>query len=209
MRNSSNFLYCRNNMKENLDIFRIRSNNESPQKGRVLIAEPFLPGNYFNRSVILLVAYSEKGAVGFILNKKVDLAIHDILPGFPEFEGDVYLGGPVATDSVYFIHKIGKKLPGSIHVLGNLYWGGDFNILKQQISAGIVNTSDIRFFVGYSGWDSGQLDREIKEDSWLVTDVDEEVVMDDLHPESWGKFVKKAGKRYSVWEHFPENPALN
>jgi putative transcriptional regulator len=196
-------------MKNNLDIFKIQTNNVSPQKGRILIAEPFLPGNYFNRSVILLVAFSDKGAVGFILNKKVELAIHDILPGFPEFNADVYLGGPVATDSIYFIHKLGKKLPGSIHVLGNLYWGGDFDILKQQISAGIIQTSDIRFYVGYSGWDSGQLEREIKEDSWLVTDVDEETVMRDLHQESWAEFVKKAGNRYTVWENFPENPAMN
>jgi putative transcriptional regulator len=196
-------------MKNNLDIFRIQTNNVAPQKGRILIAEPFLPGNYFNRSVIFLVAYSEKGAVGFILNKKVELAIHDILPGFPEFHGDVYLGGPVATDSVYFIHKLGNKLPGSIHVLGNLFWGGDFDILKQQISSGLIATSEIRFFVGYSGWDSGQLEREIKEDSWLVTDVDEKTVMQDLHQDSWADFVKKAGHRYTIWENYPENPALN
>ncbi len=196
-------------MKHNLDIFRIRTNNVSPQKGRILIAEPFLPGNYFNRSVILLVAYSKKGAVGFILNKKVELAIHDVLPDFPEFGGDVYLGGPVATDSIYFIHKLGGKLPGSIHVLGNLYWGGDFEVVKQQIASGIIHPSEIRFFVGYSGWDSGQLEREIKEDSWLVTDVEEESVMRDLEQESWVDFVKKAGTRYSVWENFPQNPTLN
>jgi len=63
-----------NRMKDNLDIFRIKTNNVEPKKGRILIAEPFLPGTYFNRSVILLVAYGQKGAVGFILNKKVDVA---------------------------------------------------------------------------------------------------------------------------------------
>lgn len=196
-------------MKDNLDIFRIQTNNVEPQKGRVLIAEPFLPGNYFNRSVILLVAYSKKGAVGFILNKKVDLAIHDILPGFPEFEADVFLGGPVATDSIYFIHKLGKKLPGSIHVLGDLYWGGDFEVLKQQIASGLIKNSDIRFFVGYSGWDAGQLEREIKEDSWLVNDVDEKSVMGQQHQATWADFVKKAGHRYKMWKNFPENPAMN
>ncbi|MDD2380203.1 MAG: YqgE/AlgH family protein [Mariniphaga sp.] len=196
-------------MKDNIDIFRIQTNNVAPQKGRVLIAEPFLPGDFFNRSVIFLVAYSNKGAVGFILNKKVDLAIHQVMPGFPEFEGDLCLGGPVATDSIYYIHKLGKKLPGSIHVMGNLFWGGDFDILKHQILSGLIQPSDIRFFVGYSGWDSGQLEREINEDSWLVTDVEEEAVMSDLQLESWAKFVKKAGRRYSVWEHFPENPAMN
>ncbi|MDX8339260.1 YqgE/AlgH family protein [Draconibacterium sp. IB214405] len=196
-------------MSENLDIFKIKSNNIAPQKGRILIAEPFLAGNYFNRSVVFLVAYSNKGAVGFILNKKVDFPVQDVFPDFPDFNADVYLGGPVSTDSVYFIHKLGDKLPGSIHVMGDLYWGGDFEVLKRDIRSGKINSSDIRFFLGYSGWDGGQLEDELKEDSWLVTDVEQEDVMKDLSETSWFDFVKKAGQRYSVWENFPENPSLN
>ncbi|WP_297095197.1 YqgE/AlgH family protein [uncultured Draconibacterium sp.] len=196
-------------MNENLDIFKIKSNNIAPQKGRILIAEPFLSGNYFNRSVVFLVAYSKKGAVGFILNKKVDFPVQDAFPDFPDFNADVYLGGPVSTDSVYFIHKLGDKLPGSIHVMGDLYWGGDFEVLKRDIRSGKINSSDIRFFLGYSGWDGGQLEDELKEDSWLVTDVEQNEVMKDLSESSWFDFVKKAGNRYSVWENFPENPALN
>ncbi|MEN8117004.1 MAG: YqgE/AlgH family protein [Bacteroidota bacterium] len=196
-------------MNKDLDIFKIKTNNIAPQKGRILIAEPFLSGNYFNRSVVFLVAHSEKGAVGFILNKKVDFPIQDAFPDFPDFNADVYLGGPVATDSIYFIHKLGDKLPGSIHVLGDLYWGGDFEVLKRDISLGKINSVDIRFFLGYSGWDAGQLEDELKEDSWLVTDVDPEAVMRDLSEASWVDFVKKAGERYSMWENFPENPSLN
>lgn len=196
-------------MNENLDIFKIKSNNIAPQKGRILIAEPFLSGNYFNRSVVFLVAYSKKGAVGFILNKKVDFPVQDAFPDFPDFNADVYLGGPVSTDSVYFIHKLGDKLPGSIHVMGDLYWGGDFEVLKRDIRNGAINPSEIRFFLGYSGWDGGQLEDELKEDSWLVTDVEQNEVMKDLSESSWFDFVKKAGNRYSVWENFPENPALN
>lgn len=196
-------------MSNYLDIFKIKTNNIAPQKGRILIAEPFLMGNYFNRSVVLLVAHSDKGAVGFILNKRVDFPIHEIFPDFPEFDAQVYLGGPVSTDSIYFIHKLGDKLPGSIQVLENLYWGGDFVELKRQIKVGLLQPSDIRFFLGYSGWDSGQLEQELKEDSWLVTDVDENVVMNELNQASWVDFVKKAGSRYRIWENFPENPALN
>lgn len=196
-------------MGDNLDIFRIRTNNIAPQKGRILIAEPFLSGNYFNRSVVLLVSHGEKGAVGFILNKKVDFPIHDVFPDFPKYDADVYLGGPVSTDSIYYIHKLGDKLPGSIHVLDDLYWGGDFEVLKRDIRNGVVDTKDIRFFLGYSGWDAGQLEEELKDDSWLVTDVEQEAVMRELSESSWVDFVKKAGSRYSIWENFPENPSLN
>lgn len=196
-------------MSENLDIFKIRTNNIAPKTGRILIAEPFLSGEYFNRSVVFLVTYNEKGAVGFILNKKVDFPIQDVFPDFPDFDSEVYLGGPVATDSIYFLHKLGDKLPGSIHVLDDLYWGGDFEILKRDVRLGKINPAEIRFFLGYSGWDAGQLESELKEDSWLVTDVDQEAVMRDLSESSWVDFVKKAGSRYSVWENFPENPSLN
>lgn len=196
-------------MKDDLDIFKIKTNNIPPQKGRILIAEPFLPGNYFSRSVVFLVAHSDKGSVGFILNKEIDFEIQDVFPDFPEFEAKVFLGGPVATDSIYYIHKLGNKLPGSINVLGNLYWGGDFEVLKGKIIAGVIQPDDIHFFLGYSGWDAGQLENELKEDSWLVTDVDEEAVMKEFDDESWTDFAKKAGTRYSIWEHFPENPTLN
>lgn len=196
-------------MNDNLDIFKIKTNNIKPQKGRILIAEPFLSGNYFSRSVVFLVAHSEKGSVGFILNKEIDFAIQDVFPDFPDFEATVFLGGPVSTDSIYFIHKLGEKLPGSINVLGDLYWGGDFDVLKSLITADAIQPSDIHFFLGYSGWDAGQLDAELKEDSWLVTDVDEAAVMREYDEVSWTGFVKKAGNRYSMWEHFPKNPTLN
>ena len=201
--------YIAYGMSENLDIFKIRTNNIAPQKGRILIAEPFLSGNYFNRSVVLLVAFSEKGAVGFILNKKVDFPIQDVFPDFPEFNANVYLGGPVSTDSIYYIHKLGDKLPGSIHVMGDLYWGGDFEVLKRDVKKGNIDPADIRFFLGYLGWEGGQLESELKDNSWLVTDVDQEAVMGELSESSWVEFVKKAGERYSVWENFPENASLN
>ena len=196
-------------MKENLDIFKIRTNNIPPQKGRILIAEPFLHGEYFSRSVVLLVAHSEKGAVGFILNKKIDFSLQEVFIDFPDFDANVFLGGPVSADSIFFIHRLGDQLPGSIHVLGDLYWGGDFIALKDQIQKGDINPEDIHFFLGYSGWDAGQLEGEIKEDSWLVTDVEENIILQEKDKVTWTDFVKKAGNRYQIWENFPENPAFN
>ncbi len=196
-------------MSFNPDIFKIQSNNLIPKKGRVLISEPFLPGNYFSRSIVLLVAHSKKGSVGFILNKKTEMQIQDYLSGFNDIDSDIYVGGPVATDSIYFIHKRADLIPGSIHVLEDIHWGGDFDEMRRLINLGIINTEEVRFFLGYSGWDAGQLEREIKENSWLVNDVDSTLVMKDLGAESWVEFVKKVGKRYVIWENYPENPSLN
>lgn len=195
-------------MDNNYDIFKIRTNNIAPQKGRVLIAEPFLPGDFFSRSVVFLVAHSKKGAVGFILNKKIEYPIQELFPDFPDFDTTVYLGGPVATDSIYYIHNF-NSLRGCIHVKGDIYWGGDFDELKKLIGVGIIHPGQIKFFMGYSGWDGGQLEREIKEDSWLVTDFDENTVLLEPEDDTWVDFVRKAGERYRIWENFPENPLLN
>jgi putative transcriptional regulator len=196
-------------MNFNPDIFKIQTNNVLPRKGRILISEPFLQGNYFNRAIILLVAHSRKGSVGFILNKKVDFQIQDYISGFEDFDADVYMGGPVSTDSIYFIHKRADLIPGSIPVVEDIHWGGDFDEMKRLINLGLLHENEIRFFLGYSGWDSGQLDREIKENSWLVDDIDTRLLLNEFGAEAWMNFVKKVGKQYSIWENFPENPSLN
>lgn len=191
------------------EIFKIQTNNILPRKGRILIAEPFLPGTVFNRSVVLLVAHSRKGSVGFILNKQIEFTVRDYLPDFPDFAAEVYIGGPVSTDNLYFIHSLGDMIPGSIKVLDDIYWGGDFDVLKQKIEMGLIDPGQVRFFVGYAGWDAGQLEEELKSNSWLVNDIEAHEVMRRLKMSSWKDFVLKLGKRYSFWTNFPENPALN
>jgi len=196
-------------MKLNTNIFRIESNHVAPQQGNILIAEPFLAGSYFNRSIIILASCSESGAVGFILNKKVDYPVEELFVDFPDFDSEIHIGGPVGTDSIYFIHTLGDLVPGSKLIKDNLYWGGDFEALKLQIKLGLVMPNQVRFFLGYSGWDADQLEEEIKENSWLVTDIPQEDLMTIDENEMWVESVKTMGGKYKLWENFPENPSLN
>lgn len=196
-------------MKINTNIFRIETNHVAPKQGHILIAEPFLAGSYFNRSIILLASYSEKGAVGFILNKKVDYPVEDLFADFPDFDSEIHIGGPVGTDSIYFIHTLGDTIPGSINIKENLFWGGDFEALKLQIKLGLVNSQQVRFFLGYSGWDAGQLEEEINQNSWLVADIPQADLMTIDENVMWAQSVRSMGGKYSMWENFPENPSLN
>ena len=196
-------------MRLNTNIFRIETNHIAPQQGHILIAEPFLAGSYFNRSIIILASYNENGAIGFILNKKVDYPVEDLFVNFPDFDSEIHIGGPVGTDSVYFIHSLGDAIPGSIHIKENLYWGGDFDTLKMQIKLGLVNSQQVRFFLGYSGWEAGQLEEEIKENSWLVTDVPQAELMTIDENSMWAESVRAMGGKYKMWENFPENPLMN
>lgn len=196
-------------MKINSNIFRIETNHVAPKQGHILIAEPFLAGSYFNRSIILLASYSEKGAVGFILNKKVDYPVEDLFANFPDFDSEIHIGGPVGTDSIYFIHTLGDSIPGSINIKENLFWGGDFEALKLQIKLGLVNSQQVRFFLGYSGWDAGQLEEEINQNSWLVADIPQADLMTIDENVMWAQSVRSMGGKYTMWENFPENPSLN
>lgn len=194
-------------MQLDYDFFKINS-KLAPRKGKIIISEPFLPGNYFSRSTILIAEYSEKGAIGFILNKPVETPVKELFKDFPDFEAEVFVGGPVGNENIYYIHTLGEKLHGSIQVKDDLYWGGDFEHLKSLIGAGLVALNQVRFFIGYSGWSEGQLEHEIAENSWLVTEAPVEAIMNS-DEDFWVNSVKKAGGRYELWQNFPEDPTLN
>lgn len=195
-------------MNLNLDIFKINSNNVTPKIGRILIAEPFLNGSYFNRSIVFLVEHNDKGSVGFILNKPVDFPIIDFKNELPNYNEKLYIGGPVNIDSLHFLHTLGELIPDSIKVKDNLYWGGDFNHLKSILNSDNSKANQVRFFLGYSGWDKSQLNEELEEDSWLVADISTEMVINS-DKQLWRKMVKKQGGKYRLWENFPKNPSMN
>ncbi len=198
-----------NGVDETSDLFRIENNNINPEKGKVLIAEPFLEGRYFKRSIILLAEFNENGAVGFVLNKPINLSVDEVLINIADFDGDVYMGGPVDTNRIYYIHTIPELIPNSIHISEQLYWGGDFNVLKDLIEQKKVLPHQLRFFAGYSGWSAGQLEEEIKENSWLVSKIDVKSIMSLNLSNLWEKCLRKLGGKYRLWSNFPENPSMN
>lgn len=190
------------------DFLNIEHENLAPEQGRILISEPLLSDTYFKRSVVLITEHSDKGAVGFVLNKPVDLPLNEVLADFPDFNAQVYIGGPVAKDTIHFLHTLGELIPNSVHVMDNIYWGGDFDSLKELINEGIVEPSQVRFFLGYSGWSPNQLEGEIEDNAWLVTRVEPDKIM-SADKDIWKKTLDELGKKYKVWANFPENPAMN
>ncbi|MCK9638606.1 MAG: YqgE/AlgH family protein [Prolixibacteraceae bacterium] len=190
-----------------LDIFKIESKLK-PRQGRVLIAEPFLPGDYFSRSTVLLVQCSEEGDVGFILNKPTDLLVKDLFKGFPDFDANAFLGGPVSNDKLFFLHTLGDKIPDSLQVSGDLFWSGNFDHLTSLISAGLVEEEEVRFFLGYAGWSAGQLAAEIADHSWVVIEPTIETILSS-DENFWNDSVQSIGGNALLWQNFPENPELN
>lgn len=192
----------------NTDYFKIKSNNYKPQKGKILISEPLSDDVFFKRSIVLLTEYSDDGAVGFILNKPINVKLSEAIEKFP-FDDDFFsIGGPVEQDKIFFIHNIDEKiLPGSMPIFENIKWGGDFFKLKELIISKIVDVKDVRFFLGYSGWTSGQLENEIKNHYWIVHNINKNLVF-NTNDDIWREIIKELGD-YKNWLNIPENPVLN
>ncbi len=195
-------------MDLNIDFFSI-DNNKVAKQGRVLISEPFLNDTYFHRSVVLLTEHSEDGSVGFVLNKPVDLTVNDVLSDFPEINTEVSIGGPVNTNTIHYIHTLGVRIPNSVQVLDKLYWGGDFEAVKEMIRSKQIEETEIRFFLGYAGWSPKQLENELSENAWLVSEMRTEQIMCSPGDNLWKDILEKSGDKYKTWVNFPENPSLN
>ena len=196
-------------MKPELDLFDILPEDKIPEKGKVLISEPFLPDTFFNRSIVYLTDHDSKGSVGFILNKKLDVKIRDAVTGFEDWDQNLNMGGPVAPDTLHYLHSVGRLIPNSVHVSGNIYWGGKIDTVRDLVRSGSIKPSQIRFFLGYSGWSAGQLGRELKENSWVIARVKPDLIMSIRGIESWKGLLRSFKNKYRIWADFPESPDMN
>jgi len=183
---------------------------EKPKKGHLLIAEPSIIGDLsFNRSVILLADYNDQGSIGFILNKPLEYTLKDLIPE-TEASFKVFNGGPVEQDNLYFIHQVPDLIPNSIEISHGVFWGGNFDIVLELLKNEKLTASDIRFFLGYSGWDAKQLENELESQAWIVSEnVYKNELMEKCCDSFWKEKMLELGGDYSLWSNAPENPSYN
>ncbi len=199
-------------IKQNKDFLRLLGmplNSIQPQKGSLLISEPTLKDSYFNRSVVLIVEHNNDGTVGFILNKQIDVDLNGLVSDFEEIEASVFFGGPVNKDNLFFIHSFGKEIEGALPITKKLFWGGDFTMLKDILRKDKSNIDKVRFFIGYSGWDPGQLQMELDQNSWVVKSMVEDNILTISPKNLWKDTLRKMGNEVALLSFFPENPQLN
>jgi len=178
--------------------------------GQLLLSEPFMPDENFRRTVVLVCEHTpDNGTVGLIINKPINLRLNDIMEDFPAFKGKVFLGGPVGTDTLQFLHSLGNLVEGSVKLAENLYWGGNFEQIKMLMLEEKIKPNDIRFYLGYSGWTVGQLHSELKENSWIITPATHQQIFETPIEVLWREVMRKMGGIYNTMAGYPENPALN
>jgi len=184
--------------------------SEKLKKGQLLIADPYIIGDLsFTRSVILLANHNPEGSVGFIINKPLKFTIKDLIPDI-KASFKIYNGGPVDQDSLYFIHNVAELITNSIEISNGIYWGGDFESVKELIDQKKITKNNIRFFLGYTGWDEDQLETEMQNNSWIITpnSYENKIIGKDT-ASFWKEKIIELGGNYLLWSNAPENPQLN
>ena len=163
----------------------------------------------FARSVILLVDHGNEGSMGIIMNKQLSLMVNDVVKEFKYLEQiPLFKGGPVDMDTLFYLHTL-PHIKDSLFIGNGVYLNGDFNAIKKYILQGNPIEGNIRFFLGYSGWDSNQLKHEIEENTWFIGDTNVTELLDIKGKDLWKKSLEKLGNKYETWSRFPKNPSLN
>jgi len=160
--------------------------------GKLLVARRSLQDPNFSQTVILLVQHSEEeGTVGLILNRQTKIPLSRLSKELEGAKGRselLYLGGPVQTDSVMALVRSQNKPEQARHVLADVYAISTKAGLEKTMEAGSASGT-LRLYLGYAGWDTGQLEWELGMDAWNVLPATAAIVF-DAHPETlWSRLV--------------------
>jgi putative transcriptional regulator len=181
----------------------------APGPGILLIAEPFLKDPNFMRTVVLLCEHQEEGSFGFVINRKYEFRLNELMNDMEDIDLPIYYGGPVRKDSLHFLHQYPDLIPEGQPIDKDIYWGGDFEEAIRLLREGRIHPEHIRFYIGYSGWSQGQLDDELKQQSWLTVKANRKIVFEPEEDNIWKEALRLLGGDYEQLVNYPIDPQLN
>ncbi|MBX9850582.1 MAG: YqgE/AlgH family protein [Cytophagaceae bacterium] len=182
---------------------------EKVNRGSILISEPYLGDDNFERSVVLICEHNEEGTVGFVLNRPANLTLDAVVPDISECAEILFVGGPVQQDSLHFIYRNNEYVSGSIKINEQMFWGGSYDEMIDKINNKLLRLSDFRFFLGYSGWSPGQLEQEMEQNSWIVAEAGQIDLFGTDPNDLWRVLLKDMGGKYKMYSNYPIDPRLN
>ena len=177
-------------------------------RGKLLVAHPKLAERAFSRAVVLLAAHDEDGALGLILNRPTELTIAEVAPPVEPLPSDgiIHEGGPVEPDGLVVLADFLPSAEARLEIDGSLGLVRSDTGSPEEIAEHIDRC---RIFAGHAGWAAGQLEHEITEQAWLVTDRDDEDVFGDEPETLWLRVLERLGGSFAQLAHPPEDPSRN
>ncbi len=146
--------------------------------GKVIISTPDTNDPNFVNTPILLVEHNDRGAVGFVLHFPLKRNLNELSEFINYPPIPIYIGGPVDQENLFFLHRRPDLIEGGLLIKDSVYYGGDFQQVLMHLQNQTLIEKDIRLFIGYAGWDPQQLEEEIKEGSWIVSEHPASYVFD-------------------------------
>lgn len=189
-----------------------RLNKPIIQRGQLLVSSPAILEPVFSRSVVfILEAKQEKGYLGLVLNHPMPATMADLVPGWEKGgHWRIFNGGPVELSRLFMLHTMGDVFKGSHEIAPGIFIGGELKDVTDYLQHSDSEEGQVRFFMGYSGWEAGQLEAEIAEGSWTIKEIsDPELLLVGEGVDYWRREVLDLGEVYRSWSVMPEAPQIN
>ena len=178
------------------------------KKGYLLVAQPLLIDSYFNRSVILICDHNKNGTIGLQVNKPLKSNLKSIISK-TLIDQKAFLGGPV-DKNIFFLHKKIFSTDESIKINNDLFFSKNIDYIENLILNKKILENQFKLFIGYSGWNSGQLEEELNENSWIVIPkFDINIIFSKDYKNIWKKVLNNSNKIHKMFSNYPINPRLN
>ena len=178
-------------------------------KGQLILDHGKLRGSFFHRAVVLVCQHDPDGAFGLVLNRATGKKVGDALvANLPDRIKDqmLFLGGPVDPQELSYLHS-DSYLPEA-DVLPNLSLGHSLDTLVE-LGESFSVTQQMKVFAGYAGWGSGQLDKEMRRDTWMVHPASLDLIFHPQHDQLWQLILRQRGWKYRLLADGPEDPSWN
>jgi len=176
--------------------------------GDLLIGPPCRPHDPFHRAVILLCSHDQEGSSGLIINRPTNLTINSLIGDNME-DHVIYYGGPVGLDHLTFIHRSKGNIQESMKVIDDIFYAGNMDDMINTLQKQAIMPNQIRFCLGYSGWEPGQLEQELQQDYWFITRVNADIIFENDTRTLWKSLLQEMGGPYATIANYPHHPSLN
>jgi putative transcriptional regulator len=176
--------------------------------GQLLLASPTLADPNFARTVVLIGAHDDEGAMGVVLNRPSSITVGEAVPALEDSvdaSEPVFVGGPVQPGALVLVAEFDDPAAAGLIVLGRIGFPASDATLDDVASA----TSRGRVFAGYAGWGAAQLDAEIAGGDWIAQAALPEDVFTEEPESLWSGILTRKGGSYALIARMPLDPSVN
>jgi putative transcriptional regulator len=181
-----------------------------PDRGMFLVAKRALDDPHFGQSVVYLVEHGEDGTLGLIVNRSSNVSLSEAVPDIEDKQATthaLHYGGPVGLPMILMLVRSESAMEGMTPVADNVYISADRRVLDEVLAAKKPR-SEVRFYIGHSGWAAGQLDFELERGSWHVVAVDTDIIFSGKTASLWDRLIERLEPRGIQVDNQPYLPIL-